>query len=1004
MKKTTTVKKKALAVWSVIFAIMFVFVTVATLIATNVPFLYNTINSTALGGETRYLKSGDPAEYMYYKSDYKNKKEVYEAANKLNERICEEGSVLLKNNANALPLAKGSRVTVFGKNSVNPVLGGSGSSAGTGASASSNLYSSLESVGIAYNPTVKSYYESKDSGSGRPTSPNMGSNLTGFPTAESALPYPNNIAASYASDYNDAALIVLSRIGGEGYDLPRQMFWDGSQYTKWSGTQTIPGARSKDDHYLQLDANEEAMIKEACSGKFDKVIVIINSSSTLELGFMNEQSTYNVLKDYSIDASKIDAALWIGHPGESGLAALGKLLTGEVNPSGRTVDTYVTDFKADPTWHNFGTQLEENGHRYFKQGGSTANAWFVEYREGIYSGYRYWETRGYTEAQKGNTDWYKNNVVYPMGYGLSYTDFEWSVKSVSVDEGSMLAKDGKLDITVEVSNIGERSGKDVVQLYYTAPYIDGGIEKAYKVLGDFVKTPELKAGEKTEVTLSIDVRDMASYDYSDANKNGFKGYEVEAGEYTLSVSHNAHDVEQALTFAVPDGGFTYDKDSATNNPVSNLFDDVSSHVQNYLSRKDNFANFDVLKGATDKEYRTLSPELLSQLTWKLNDKESDPWYSTEMPTQSETELTRKETTVRLYDLVGKGYNDELWDDLLDQLTVAQMTALIGSGNFRTLQIESIDKPLTIDADGPMGFAIFMGDDCVYDTCYYASECVLGSTWNVELAEELGKMVGNEGVVGNERDDGRTYSGWYAPACNIHRSQFGGRNFEYYSEDGLLSGKIAASVVKGAKSKGVYTYVKHFALNEQETNRDTTGLITWANEQSMREIYFVPFEWTVKDGKTSAMMSSFNRIGATWAGGHYNLLTKLLREEWGFEGMVITDFNLTTYMNADQMVRAGGDLNLSPGKNPTATTTATDVTAIRKAAKNILFTVANSNAMNGFGANVIWGYTLPLWVTLLIVIDCIMASMAILLFFVYLKSGKPVNGKKNIPVKAKKAKK
>jgi beta-glucosidase len=300
-----------------------------------------------------------------------------------------------------------------------------------------------------------------------------------------------------------------------------------------------------------------------------------------------------------------------------------------------------------------------------------------------------------------------------------------------------------------------------------------------------------------------------------------------------------------------------------------------------------------------------------------------------------------------------------------------MKKMIETGNYRTIQHEGIVKPQTIDADGPMGFSVFMGDPSIYQTCFYASECVMAATWNEELAYEYGKMIGNEGAIGNQKGGNIPYSGWYAPAMNIHRSQFGGRNFEYYSEDGLLSGKMAANVVQGAKTKGVYTYCKHFALNEQETNRDTTGLITWANEQAMRELYFVPFEIAVKEGETTAMMSAFNRIGTTWAGGNYNLLTALLREEWGFEGMVITDYNLTSYMNLDQMIRAGGDLNLSAGKAIKDGTSDTAITAMRASVKNILYTVANSNAMNGLGEGVGIIYGMPYWQIALVVFDCIL---------------------------------
>ncbi len=955
---------------SVITSITFVILLSCTIVATQVPFLYNTICVT-IGESQRYLVSGDPSQYMYYQADYKSKEEVLSAANKLNERIEEEGITLLKNKG-ALPLDKTAKVTVFGKNSVNPILGGSGSNSAGGTTASADFYSTLTAVGIECNPTMKAYYESSRSGGGRPsTPPNMGTNLTGYPIGESPLPYASDVSASYAN-YNDAAIVVLSRIGGEGYDLPRTMFANGSDYKDWNGTDLVEGARNKDDHYLQLDANEEDMIKEACDN-FDKVIIVINSSSTMELGFLDETSNYNILKGYDIDASKIDACLWVGHPGVSGLNALGRVLVGDVTPSGHTVDTYATDFKNDPTWYNFGTNLSAEGHRYIKEDGTKANAWFVEYREGIYTGYRYYETK----ASYEDDAWYKNNVVFPYGYGLSYTTFEHTVQAETSD-GAVLTEDGKLTFTVEVENVGAYDGKEVVSLYYTAPYSSGKIEKAHVVLGDFAKTATInKNGGKATVTLSMDVRDMASYDYNDANNNGFKGYELDGGTYTIYIGTDAHcwanSQTPSFTYTVPDAGIRYEKDETTNTTITNLFDDVSGHIQNYLSRNNNFANFDVLKGASDSSYRVLSNELVQQLNWKKNDQATDGWYSNTMPTQSQKELSEQDTQIKIWDLVGKDYNDKTWDEFMNQLTVEQMANLIGIGNYQTTEVENVGKPKTIDADGPMGFAVFMsasGEPSVYDTCYYASECVLGATWNTELAYEFGKMIGNEGLVGNERNGNVPYSGWYAPAMNLHRSQFGGRNFEYYSEDGYLSGKIAASVVKGAREKGVYTYCKHFALNEQETNRDTTGLITWANEQAMREMYFEPFELCVKEGETMAMMSSFNRLGTTWAGGSYNLLTKLLREEWGFKGMVITDFNLTTYMNVDQMIRAGGDLNLSPGKFPSSTSSATDVTVIRQAAKNIMYTIANSNAMNGMGPGVVWGYTTPWWVTCLIVIDAV----------------------------------
>lgn len=994
MKTSKNAKRKytALKVWGIIFSVLFVVALVCTIVLNTNTFLYNTVSMTALGGKERYLKSGDPSQYIYYEADYDSKEQVLAAANALNERIVEEGIILLKNDENALPLESGKKITVLGKNSVYPVFGGSGSNSGTTDQDVTGVYESLEAAGFICNPVAKAFYENDAlSGDRRPSSPPvMGSILTGYPTCEtSSSSYTDEVKNSF-EEYSDAAVVFLSRVGGEGWDLPRTMFWNGRSYTdtKWSGTEPVPGAESVDSHYLELDLNERALLQMA-NDNFENVIVVFNSPSAMELGFLKDDAYPNV-----------NAALWLGAPGNSGMSALGRVLNGTVNPSGRTVDTFARDFTKDPTWFNFGNNRQLNGNRYLRSGGESSGAYFVEYREGIYVGYRYYETKAFTAGG----DWWDENVVYPFGYGLSYTDFEYTA-APSPENTAVLTADGKLTFTVEVSNTGGYDGKEVIQLYYSAPYTEGGIEKSHVVLGDFAKTDVLAAGGAPQtVTLSIDVRDMASYDYNDANGFSGTGYELEEGTYTIYITDNAHGWADEnvikFTYTVPEGGFTYDTDSATGNPVTNLFDDVSAGIaeDNYLSRADDFANFNKLQGASDASYRVMDEGFFDSLTYRLDDSEDDPWYSSQTPTQSARELTAEEVEVKLYELIGKEYGDGLWDELLNQLTVDQMVELISTGNFRTIDIESIDKPLTIDADGPMGFAIFTGGKEVYDTCYYASECVLGATFNKDLAYEMGKMVGNEGLIGYENEGGsgwgRPYSGWYAPAMNIHRSPFGGRNFEYYSEDGLLSGVMAQSVAAGANDKGLYTFAKHFALNDQETCRDENGLVTWANEQSMREIYFKPFEMSVKNAGITAMMSSFNRLGITWTGGSYALLTQLLRDEWGFEGTVITDFSVKGYLNADQMIRAGGDLSLNAAKSPSSVTTSTDITNIRRAAKNVLYTVANSCAMNGLGEGVVWGYTLPAWVTWLIIITVVFfvgTAVFWIIYIIKLKNNKSKNG-------------
>lgn len=945
-------KRRSFKAWLCSFVPVLALTLAVVLVLTVNTFLYQTINAV-LGGERRVLKSGDASKYRYYTTEYDSKKDVLAAANALNERIVEEGIVLLKNEGGALPVAEGTRATVFGKNSVDPVYGGSGSNASAGGGGGKcTVYDSLEKAGIEFNGEMKAFYESgKRSGDGRPSSPDMNSTitgLTGFATGETAADRYDDAARASWAEYNDLAIVFISRIGGEGFDLPRSMFWDGKGYQNWKGDALIPGARDRDDHYLQLDKNETDMIKTAAEN-FEKVVVVLNCPTSMELGFLDDPDHYA----YS---DRIKAALWIGTPGNSGMAALGRVLTGKVDPSGRTVDIYARDFKKDPTWNNFGNNLAEGGNQYVDESGAKRGAYFVHYSEGIYIGYRYYETRGYVEESKGNGGWYKNNVVFPFGYGLSYTDFEWTVKSVTPE--SVFGGDDEITVTVEVKNVGGVAGKDVVQLYYSAPYYSAsGIEKPHIALGGFAKTELIEPNGTDTVTITLSARDMASYDYADGNGNGFKGYELEHGTYTLYVAKNSHDRSTAIPLRLEGDDVRYETDGATGARVKNLFDDVSSRITEYMSREDFEGTFP--KAPTDG-MRTLTAADIGKLNYTLKDNATDPWYSTEMPDQSAAELTRSQTKVKLYDLIGKDYDDPLWNDLLDQLTVSQMRSLIEIGNYHTEAITSIDKPKTIDPDGPMGYSLFMGDDAVYKTCYYAGESLMGSTYNVELAEDFGKMIGDESLVGDARGDKRTYSGWYAPACNLHRSQFGGRNFEYYSEDPVLSAGMAVGVIRGARSKGVYTYLKHFALYDQETNRDTNGIAVWANEQTMRELYFRPFEKAVKDGGTTAMMSSFNRIGFTWAGGSYTLLTSLLREEWGFRGMVITDYNLQQYMNVDQMIRAGGDVNLSQSKSLKSYDTATSVTAIRKAAKNILYTVANSNAMNGMGEGNVWTYAAPIW--------------------------------------------
>ncbi|MCL2797541.1 MAG: glycoside hydrolase family 3 C-terminal domain-containing protein [Firmicutes bacterium] len=1007
--------------WLLVTVITMVIVFSATMVATQQPFIRNTL--IIVLGDERETRSGNKAPHMRYTTavsefrqyepvlaEIKTKEDSLAEGKRLNEKIVEEGVVLLKNeligNKRALPLAKSAKVSVFGKNSANFITGGSGSSAGD-AGGPTVLYDSLANAGFDVNPTLKGFYSSSNqSGTGRPKNPAIeSSGLYGFATGETPQSkYTDSVIDSYGA-YSDAAIVVFSRIGSEGNDMPRTMRTGAAE-----ASSAVTGAGSPTDHYLQLDRNELALLRSVAGAKkdgeavFKNIIVLINASTSMELGFLDE-AQYN-----------ITGAFWVGMPGGA-VNAIGKVISGEVNPSGRLVDTFARDFTQTPSYHNFGNNNVAGGNDYLNGAGVGWKKYFVEYEEGIYVGYRYFETRAYEEKENNdNPDWYDDNVVYPFGYGLSYdTDFAWEIAGTSVLRNGQavsaadLAKDGlladdKVEIKVKVTNNGNTPGKDVVQLYYSAPYYYE-IEKSHVVLGDFAKTKTLAKGEDDEVTLTVSAFTMASYDYSNMGRvQGFKGYKLDEGTYDFFVGRNAHDA-----WAGADGfrdaasakcnlSVQYDvkkviefkTDPATGKTIENRFsggkyyEDVSGHIKQYLSRNDFEGTFP--KAPTEEERIVSESFILSLEFFGINNNkkpyyappkvgnfdEGKPWES------GDAVKTGVKNSAMLYDLikveggvVSVDYEDPRWDAILDQITVREMKQLIGMGAFNTRQILSIGKPKTIDPDSPSGFVNFMGGRAVYDTATYASGCIIAATYNKELAYDFGVMIGIEGLIGDKKGDGRTYSGWYAPGANIHRSPFAGRNFEYYSEDGLLSGKIAANTVAGAKSKGVYAYIKHFAVNDQETNRDSYGLITWLSEQAMREIYLKPFEIAVKEGGAIAMMSSFNRIGTVWAGGSYPLLTEILREEWGFRGTVISDFNLLKHYPADQMIRAGGDLNLTQNDPPVGEMTATQAVAMRQATKNILYTVAQSNAMNGLGQGVKLSYAPPMWVILLIVANLVL---------------------------------
>lgn len=969
-------KNKKTRIWLIVTAIVLVLGIVVNAVLLSVPIVTNSL-SLVFGGERANITEDNRTEW--YDRQYASKEEVLDAANDFVIEVEKEGIVLLKNENDVLPLSgKDAHISVFGKNSVNIVYSGSGSASSNSSTAQRTLYESLEAAGISYNETLKSFYEdSGKSGKGRPENPAMtsGQRLPGFGTGETPMDsYTPDVVDSYAG-YQDAAVVVFSRIGGEGFDLPRAM------EESFNGA-AVAGA-SADSHYLELDENEKALL-EHVKENFSKVIVVLNVGTTMEIPELKADED-------------IDAILWIGFPGATGIMALGQILTGtdtegnQISPSGHTVDTWAADFTMDPTWYNTGIYGSEYGNRYLYNGETTDYA-FVNYEEGIYVGYRYYETRGYEEAAADpQSVWYENSVVYPFGYGLSYTEFDWDV-SFGTDSGSGITADDTLEVSVTVKNTGDYVGKDVVELYYSAPYDYEGpaIEKSHVVLGDFAKTDILAPGEEQTLTLTLDVEDMKSYDYADANENGFSGYELEAGEYRIIIGSDAHTAKADAVYTLSeDLQLKTDMNAdGEETEVANAFDDVSAGIfgtntyASYVSRKD-------FEGTLRTEYlddaeRTLTDELKEELDESIKRKYTEPDAGKPWEVAGDAPATvpvNSGLSLRdmLYDEAGNyvgevSFDDPRWETLLNEISLDEMKNLVGFGAFRTSEVKGVDgvvgKPLTVDSDGPSGFTSFLSESVVYGTCAYQAECVMGSTWNVQLAEKMGELIGEEGLDGNEKGDGLPYSGWYAPAVNIHRSPFAGRNWEYYSEDGLLSGKFAASVIKGAGKKGVYCYVKHFAVNDQETDREYNGILVWANEQSMREIYLYPFEIAVKEGGATGMMSSFNRLGMKWAGGSYALLTQVLRDEWGFHGSVITDYSLNTYTHVDEMIRAGGDLFLTQDvKTFGMEDDATQIAMLRQSTKNILYMVANSSAMS-ISTD---GYLRPVWQIVMICVDIVIVA-------------------------------
>lgn len=854
-------------------------------------------------------------------------------ANELAKDVQSEAVTLLKNDDSNLPLS-GKKVNVFGWGSTNPVYGGTGSGSMSKQYKTVSLLDGMKQAGLKTNTELSKLYTDY-----RKDRPEVGMFAQDWTLPEVPAKQYSDKLVSDAKDFSDEAVVVLTRVGGEGADLPTDMKAKGITYKNNSKDYDD---FQKGESFLQLSKTERDMI-DLVTSNFKKVTLVYNGANTFQFDFLN-------------DYPQIQSVVWCPPAGQTGFSALGEVLAGDTNPSGKTSDTFLKDLTKSVSYNNFGkfeyTNMADKAAKYkgFTGDDVTAIPGFVNYSEGIYVGYKFYETA----SDEGLIN-YDDTVAFPFGYGLSYTSFDQKLDSVKY-------KGGKVTVTATVTNTGDKAGKDVVEVYYNPPYTDGGIEKASKNLAGFEKTKELQPDESQKVTVKFDDDDMASYDYK-----GAKAYVLEKGDYDISIQSDSHHVIDHKAITVKDT-VTYDSDSNTHNGdktvATNQFDDVAGDVT-YLSRADHFANYKEATAAptnfkmSDKAKETFYNN--SNYDSKKFDKDSD-----KMPT------TGAKNGLKLSDMYGKDYDDADWDKLLDQLTFDDMDNLIANGGYGTQAVKSVGKIQLTDADGP---ASLNNNFTGVGSIGFPASTAFACTWNKDLAKQFGEMIG-------DMAHDMHVAGWYAPAMNIHRNAFSGRTFEYFSEDSLLSGVMASSEISGAKSKGVYSFMKHFALNDQETKR-TEMLCTWTNEQAMREIYLKPFEMSVKEGGAQAVMSSFNYIGNTYAGADSALLQTVLRGEWGFKGFVLTDyFGGYGYQNADQEVRAGNDSMLATTKitNHITDKSATSVKAMRQAAHNILYTAANS-----------WQYAngepkvaTPIWKTAMYVAWGVVAVLVIGLEFLTIK--------------------
>ena len=987
-KKTSPAETKSRKMlWSictVVFTLLFAVTMIGGPIANN----YASIINMVLKTETTKT-IGDAGE-TYFEADYASAAEQEKAAQEICETAEANGATLLLNRKNALPLAQGAKVSLFGTGSADFVYGGTGSGS-VDSSKALNLKDALEADGFSVNPTVWNFYTTgAGKGYRRQLAPGSLNNYifdnSGYLINEVPQSVFTDTEWASVADYGDAAIMVVSRVCGEGSDLP------------WFGT------GDGDGNILSLSQEERDILKKLAdlkaAGQVKSIIVLLNASNPMELDFL-EPSLCGV--DYGVDA-----CLWVGEVGQNGIEAIGDILNGTVNPSGKLVDTYCYDNLTSPAMQNTYITSYTNAAEQGLAFKSTCNEYYEVYQEGIYVGYRYYETR-YEDTVLGNANVgkydYASTVAYPFGYGLSYTTFEYSGLTMKEDGDNFV-------FTVSVSNTGSVDGREAVQIYMQSPYTDydreNGIEKAAVELVGFEKVA-VPAGQTVSVDVTVPKSELRAYD-----ANGAKTYIVDAGNYYFATGNGSHEalnnvlaakaeledtangtVDLSKMVGTGDASLAVQYQQASLDATTyaktadgteitnqldhadlNKFDDDTSNDVVYVSRS-NWKNTMPEAAITATAYQAAVQIAANDAIVAGLAIQDQPESTGEMPTMG------KEGTLTLSQFVGVPMDGSItvngqeytWDDLLDQLTFSDMTKLVGLAYHSTASASNVGKPATKDENGPLGLTANLTGGG--SSTGYTSADILAATFDREIAEAVGRSLGNDCLMAT----GKAYSGLYGPGVNIHRTPYGGRNFEYYSEDPFISGQICAAQVGGIQSKGVYVYMKHFALNDQDTGRD--GLCVWTNEQAAREIYLQAFEYPIEQANALCVMTSFNRLGTTWAGGDYNLLTNILRNEFGMKGIILTDFsNSNNYMDVVQGVVAGGnawdanDANKWPAKLKEYKDNATVCNAMRDASKHILYTVANSNAMNGVSENVQIVEVRAWWQTAILVLDVVFGVLAV----------------------------